>query len=212
MRRARTPVGIAEVFFARRVKIPFHRVAFPKVIVIGVVGGFGVQRAHGGVERLVVPHVKKLYGAVFQVVVEIFQRGAHHVLERREVTVNFHAFRRARGDAAHPGSQWLDGGELSNGEKQCGSDEKNFRFHGLMVDEFIKTEIQRATEDYFVGFVTRPMKSMLPECVSRIRKRNGRSARKVGTGWGLNTASDRIATPVAAAASVPCSSTSTNAL
>ncbi|HTA31010.1 MAG TPA: hypothetical protein VK731_11025 [Candidatus Cybelea sp.] len=105
------------MFAAPRVEIPFHRVAFPKVIVIGVVGGLGVQRAHRRVERLVVPHVKELHRAVFQVVVEIFQRRAHRVLEWGKVAVDFHAFRRARGDAADTGCQRFGGAKLSNGDE-----------------------------------------------------------------------------------------------
>src|SRR5262249_36551710 len=64
---------------------------------------------------------------------------------------------------------------------------------------------------YCFGLTSLPLKSVSPERVSRIRKKNGRSARKTGVG---SMAIDTSATdtPVAAAASVPSSATSMNAL
>ncbi len=65
---------------------------------------------------------------------------------------------------------------------------------------------------YFVpGFRTRPTKRMLPVPMSRIRKMNGRS---MVTCTGGSTGADvtPTITAVAAAASVPASSTETNAL
>jgi hypothetical protein len=64
---------------------------------------------------------------------------------------------------------------------------------------------------YFTGSVTRPRNSMPPECVSRMRKMNGWSARNT-TGFPGRMAIGLIATPVAAAASVPSSVSSRNAL
>jgi hypothetical protein len=67
---------------------------------------------------------------------------------------------------------------------------------------------------FSVGLSTRPRKRMLPDCRSRTRNRKGRSARNVGvngTDAGA-AASLGIITAVAAAASVPFSLTSTNAL
>ena len=61
---------------------------------------------------------------------------------------------------------------------------------------------------YPLGFKMRPRKRILPEWTSRIRKMKGWSARKTGT---VSGPTDRsvIVTPVAAAASVPSSLTST---
>src|SRR5438309_1312654 len=59
------------------------------------------------------------------------------------------------------------------------------------------------------GWVTRPRNRMLPERLSRIKNTNGWSARKVGM---IGADVRLMPTPVAAAASVPSSLTSTNAL
>src|ERR1035441_4828262 len=67
---------------------------------------------------------------------------------------------------------------------------------------------------HFVGSLTRPIKRMPPERLSRIRKTNGWSARNSGggVGSGARIAIPTIATAVAAAASVPTSFTSIKAL
>ena len=75
--------------------------------------------------------------------------------------------------------------------------------------------MQRAACGYSFGFITRPMKSMLPVGLWRITNRNGWSARKTGGGGGGGpggAAPGAMITAVAAAASVPFSLTSTNAL
>ena len=61
-----------------------------------------------------------------------------------------------------------------------------------------------------VGFTIRPINKILCEALSLIIKINGLSARKTGGGIGIDIKD--IPTPVAAAASVPSSFTSTNAL
>src|SRR5262249_29602589 len=62
------------------------------------------------------------------------------------------------------------------------------------------------------GLATRPRNRMLPVRLPRIRIRNGWSARKVKRGRGAGILRVFMPTPVAAAASLPSSLTSTNAL
>jgi len=64
---------------------------------------------------------------------------------------------------------------------------------------------------YSFGFITRPINKTLPERLSRIKNKNGWSARKTGIFVGP-TEVRPTTTPVAAAASVPSSFTSTYAL
>ena len=54
----RRPGLAPEIFLLARVEVPFHPVAFPKMIVIRLVSRFGVERAQSGVKGFVVPHVK----------------------------------------------------------------------------------------------------------------------------------------------------------
>jgi hypothetical protein len=65
-------------------------------------------------------------------------------------------------------------------------------------------------DGYFAGLQTLPMNRTAPDFLARIRNRNGWSARKTFGAMGMEVA--RIMTPVAAAASVPFSSTCTKAL
>src|SRR5262245_56299649 len=62
------------------------------------------------------------------------------------------------------------------------------------------------------GFSIRPRNKTMPVCISRMPKRNGWSARNCGTGETPGAPAKVMATPVAAAASVPSSFTSTKAL
>ena len=61
----------------------------------------------------------------------------------------------------------------------------------------------------YCGWMSRPAKSTLPERLSRITKKKGWSARKTGS---IRAERAPTTTPVAAAASVPSSLISTNAL
>ncbi len=61
---------------------------------------------------------------------------------------------------------------------------------------------------YSFGFIIRPINRTLPEWLSRIKNTNGWSARKTGISLGRTDVMP-ITTPVAAAASVPSSFTST---
>jgi hypothetical protein len=79
---------------------------------------------------------------------------------------------------------------------------------GNEVTVFLPSWKADSRQPYDCGFITLPMKRMLLVLLSRIKNRNGWSARKTAILVGPTDVS-RSVTPVAAAASVPSSFTST---
>jgi hypothetical protein len=129
----------AESFVLARVKIPFHRVAFPEMIIGCAAEWIAVECAQSGVKRLVIPHVEKLCRAVtqsrvrcifvFNVRLKIFHWRGKRVFEFGKIAVYFHPFRRARGNSANTFLKFFTENALANTRSRNNGQDKRNNFH-----------------------------------------------------------------------------------
>ena len=101
------PSGGTEIIVLPRVKIPLHRIAFPKVVVVCVVGLSLIKRTEASIEGFVVPHVEKLRRTVFEIGIKILYRCGKGLPKLGKVAVDFHLRNRASCHTAHAGRKWL---------------------------------------------------------------------------------------------------------
>ena len=90
MDRPRRPVLVAQLGAGPRIEVELDRVAVVRLRQRGMVGLLQVEAAQANVERLVVPHVEKLRGAVLDVAVIILHRRAEGIRPLAEPAVHDH--------------------------------------------------------------------------------------------------------------------------